>query len=298
MPLPNILRKASSYILGDCGQDNRRVIYQDGEALFCKNNVCVHPPTLMRQHADVVHHPGYMTVTCKLNKNSNLPTLHLSWIPNSTLRKHPTALENLSTRNAASHHHRDDDSTVLPHSQITAQARGADARRVLENENENENDAENDNGNGKLDMCLEAKEPVSCGDCERVCSGSGYDFPRRPGDESEKNADEKTENRSTPDSVESRKNEKNGGDSKERNFNESIDEESRLSFRDDVSVKSRSLSLTSTCSLSISVSADGRRKKKKIFKLYVTIRRVIVFFSPIINDTMTLFVQLRRCRRG
>lgn len=264
MPLPNILRKASSYILGDCGQDNRRVIYQDGEALFCKNNVCVHPPTLMRQHADVVHHPGYMTITCKLNKNSNLPTLHLSWIPNSTLRKHPTALENLSARNAAaSHHHRDDDPTVLPRSQISAQARGADARHVLENENENENenDAENDNGNGKLDVCLEAKEPVNCGDCERVCSGSGYDFPRRPGNESEKNIDERTENRSTPDSADSRKNERNG-DSKERNFNESdvrsVDEEARLSYRDDASVKSRSLSLTSTCSLSISISADGR----------------------------------------
>lgn len=258
MPLPNILRKASSYILGDCGQDNRRVIYQDGEALFCKNNVCVHPPTLMRQHADVVHHPGYMTVTCKLNKNSNLPTLHLSWIPNSTLRKHPTALENLSAKNAAAHHHQDDDPTV-PRSQIPGKARGADAGHVLENENENENDAENDNGNGKLDVCLEAKEPVSCGDCERVCSGSGYDFPHRRnlGDGFEKNAGERTENRETPDSAESRKNE----DSKERNLNESdvrsVDEEPRLSFRDDVSIKSRSLSLTSTCSLSISVSTDA-----------------------------------------
>lgn len=255
MPLPNILRKASSFILGDCGQDNRRVIYQDGEALFCKNNVCVHPPTLMRQNADVVHHPGYMTLTCKLNKNSNLPTLHLSWIPNSTLRKHPTALENLSARNAAAHHHRDDDPTV-PRSQIP-KARGE--KHVLENENEN--DAENDNGNGKLDVCLEAKEPVSCGDCERVCSGSGYDFPRRNiGNESEKNTGERTENRGTPDS-ESRKNEKND-DSKEGNFNESDirsgDEEPRLSFRDDISIKSRSLSLTSNCSLSISISTDGR----------------------------------------
>lgn len=95
MPLPNILRKASSYILGDGCQDSRRVMYQDGEALFCKNNVCVHPPTLMRQHCDIVHHPGYMTLTCKINKNSNIPTLHLSWIPNSTLRKYPTTLENI-----------------------------------------------------------------------------------------------------------------------------------------------------------------------------------------------------------
>lgn len=259
MPLPNILRKASSYILGDCGQDNRRVIYQDGEALFCKNNVCVHPPTLMRQHADVVHHPGYMTITCKLNKNSNLPTLHLSWIPNSTLRKHPTALENLSARNviaAVAAAAAANDPANPRSSQISARkSRGADGL-----ENENENDAEN--GNGKLDVCLEAKEPVNCGDCERVCSGSGYEFPRRrdPDDESEKNAGERIEN-PRPDSAESRKCEKNG-DSKERNFNESdarsVDEEPRLFYRDDVSVKSRSLSLTSTCSLSISISTDGR----------------------------------------
>ncbi|KYN28146.1 TBC1 domain family member 16 [Trachymyrmex cornetzi] len=142
MPLPNIWRKASNYILGECGQDNRRVIYQDGEALFCKNNVCVHPPTLMRQHADVVHHPGYMTITCKLNNNSNnllIPTLHLSWIPNSTLRKHPTALENLSSRNAAA---------TCPSSRIPVPGPGNSlnvsdvTRRELENENENEHEHE------------------------------------------------------------------------------------------------------------------------------------------------------------
>lgn len=272
MPLPNILRKASSYILGECGQDNRRVIYQDGEALFCKNNVCVHPPTLMRQHADVVHHPGYMTITCKLNKNSNLPTLHLSWIPNSTLRKHPTALENLSARNAVAH--RDDDPTS-PCSRIPERTRGdsldiSDVRHELENENENENenDTENDNGNGKLDVCLEAKEPVDYGDCERVCSGSGYDFRRRhPGviDRDDKNAktatktETETDTERRPNAADS-SDEKNR-DSKERNFNNeidarSIDEEPRFSFRDDTSVKSRSLSLTSTCSLSISVPTD------------------------------------------
>lgn len=256
MPLPNILRKASSYILGDCGQDNRRVIYQDGEALFCKNNVCVHPPTLMRQHADVVHHPGYMTITCKLNKNSNLPTLHLSWIPNSTLRKHPTTLENQSPRNTAATTHRD--SADSPRSRLPDRC---DPLNVLDARVENENENDNDNGNGKLDVCLEAKEPVTCGDCERVCSGSGCDFSR-PRDSSVindgENSTESTENQSY--SIESR-NEKNG-DSKDRSCNRdsdarSIDEEARFLFRDDVSIKSRSLSLTSTCSLSISVSTDG-----------------------------------------
>lgn len=275
MPLPNILRKASSYILGDCGQDNRRVIYQDGEALFCKNNVCVHPPTLMRQHADVVHHPGYMTITCKLNKNSNLPTLHLSWIPNSTLRKHPTALENLSARNTTSRRGEDFLTGTSPRSRLSEKASCDDSHNVTsdvrhelenENENENENDAENDNGNGKLDVCLEAKEPVNCGDCERVCSGSGYsygyDFLRRrdPGGSSDHGSGgESAETENRPDSTGSR-NEKND-DPKERNLNDgdarSIDEEPRFSFRDDGSIKSRSLSLTSSCSLSISMPTDG-----------------------------------------
>lgn len=262
MPLPNILRKASSYILGDCGQDNRRVIYQDGEALFCKNNVCVHPPTLMRQHADVVHHPGYMTITCKLNKNSNLPTLHLSWIPNSTLRKHPTTLENLSARHAASGHRNHDDDSGSPRSQqIAERTRASDARQ-------NENENENDNGNGKLDVCLEAKEPVNCGDCERVCSGSSYDehhLRRREQSASTAGDGEGNEaaetSRPDADSTVTR-NERNGDSKERRGANEnadakSIDEEPRAPFRDDASVKSRSLSLTSTCSLSISMSTDG-----------------------------------------
>jgi hypothetical protein len=273
MPLPNILRKASSYILGDCGQDNRRVIYQDGEALFCKNNVCVHPPTLMRQHADVVHHPGYMTITCKLNKNSNLPTLHLSWIPNSTLRKHPTALENLSAKNAMTR--RDDDSTTTsPRCRISETATCLDSLNITdvrhelenENENENENDAENDNGNGKLDVCLEAKEPVNCGDCERVCSGSGYsynyDFLRRRNPAGSNDHSESTEAENRSDSMGSR-NEKNE-DTKERNLNDgdvrSIDDEPRFAFYDDASIKSRSLSLTSSCSLSISMPTDGTQR--------------------------------------
>lgn len=288
MPLPNIWRRASTYILGECGQDNRRVVYQDGEALFCKNNVCVHPPTLMRQHADVVHHPGYMTITCKLTNDSNnlpIPTLHLSWIPNSTLRKHPTALENLSSRNAAAR--RDDaiDHPTYPSSRIPAPGNTrsdslnvSDARREIETENENENGTEIDNGNGRLDVCLEAKEPVNCGDCERVCSSSSYrssygnDFPphreRDPSVTLDRNDDANATAIETDNEIENRPNSSNEKNQdrlvKERDcFNEidarSIDEDPRFSYRDrdDVSVKSRSLSLTSTCSLSISVSTDA-----------------------------------------
>lgn len=286
MPLPNILRKASSYILGDCSQDNRRTMYQDGEALFCKNNVCVHPPTLTRQSSDVVHHPGYMAITCRLNKNSNVPTLHLSWIPNTTLRKHPTTLENLNAKKSDCTAHRDVD--VSSHqSQISEES--CDLKYEYENSSE------------KVDVCLEVKEPVNCGDCERVCSGG---FPRSSQQENDnakrddrqgtcndqivfksgtKEAVIRQTNHCQSDSSpaviheesdhsislnrlrsqsldlkhdESRhlKDQKtletHEGDGK------SIDEEPKSAFCDDISLKSRSMSLTSTCSLSVGASAD------------------------------------------
>lgn len=92
----------------------------------------------MRQHCDVVHHPGYLTITCRIDGE---PTLHLSWIPNSTLRKHPTTLENLPAKRALS--------TDCLHSKI----------------------AEEDTNSERLDVCIEVKEPVDCKDCERICSG-------------------------------------------------------------------------------------------------------------------------------
>ena len=58
MPIVNILKKASSLILGEekCDEkiDN---IYEDNEILFCKNNVCIHPPTVARQESDILHYP-------------------------------------------------------------------------------------------------------------------------------------------------------------------------------------------------------------------------------------------------
>ncbi|XP_034942229.1 TBC1 domain family member 16 [Chelonus insularis] len=145
MPLSILLKKASSYILGDSSSNSQNVIYQDGEALFCKNNVCVHPPSLFRQNCEIIHHPGYMTVICRLDKNTNVPSLHLSWIPNSTLCKHPTALENIILRKD------------VPVSE------GTSLNKI--------NDDESSINSEKIDVCLEVKEPLDCKDCERICSG-------------------------------------------------------------------------------------------------------------------------------
>lgn len=111
MPLPNILRKASNYILGG-GQEDKSPPFNEGEVVFCKNNVCVHPPTLLRQACDVVHHPGYLSVSCQLGGlQHKVKTLHLSWIPNSTLHKHPSAIQR--------HNFRDERSDSLSSSDVT-----------------------------------------------------------------------------------------------------------------------------------------------------------------------------------
>ncbi|XP_014367554.2 TBC1 domain family member 16 [Papilio machaon] len=98
MPLPDLIKRASSYFLGLDFEDNEEPPdYVDNEILFCKNNVCVHPPTIARHELDIVHHPGYLTVTTKVftdqHNNSKRPTLFLNWIPNSTLKKCPSAVE-------------------------------------------------------------------------------------------------------------------------------------------------------------------------------------------------------------
>lgn len=106
MPIVNILKRASNYILGsDELNDKGDIIYEDNEVLFCKNNVCVHPPAFARQESDILHYPGYLTVTTKTfidqYNNAKRPTLMLTWIPNATLRKCPSTVENgLSPSNA------------------------------------------------------------------------------------------------------------------------------------------------------------------------------------------------------
>lgn len=102
MPISSILRRATSYILGS-GEDGSGFDdfnYEDNEILFCKNNVCVHPPALIREESDVQHYSGYLTLCTKTfvdqHNLAKRPTLFLTWIPNSSLRKCPAALENSS----------------------------------------------------------------------------------------------------------------------------------------------------------------------------------------------------------
>ena len=68
MPITNILKKATSYILGNGETDTtiENFNYEDNEILFCKNNVCVHPPLMIRDpENDTCHFSGYLTLCTK-----------------------------------------------------------------------------------------------------------------------------------------------------------------------------------------------------------------------------------------
>lgn len=59
MAFSNIFKKASN-LLGIGGTDSLRPPPLDGEIIYCKNNVCVHPPASLLLEAE--HHPGYLTL--------------------------------------------------------------------------------------------------------------------------------------------------------------------------------------------------------------------------------------------
>lgn len=101
MPLGDFIRRASTYILGSEEEKTSLHHYEDNEILFCKNNVCVHPPAMVRRDTDFLHHPGYLTVTTKVfidqYTETKRPTLFLTWIPNSSLSKCSNTIQNSSS---------------------------------------------------------------------------------------------------------------------------------------------------------------------------------------------------------
>ncbi|KAK3598747.1 hypothetical protein CHS0354_028799 [Potamilus streckersoni] len=93
MAFSNIFKKATS-LLG-LGTNNLKPPPLEGEIIYCKNNVCVHPPAPLS--LDTEHHPGYLTLRSHTDTASG-PTLILTWIPNSTLKKNPKSIENSPNR--------------------------------------------------------------------------------------------------------------------------------------------------------------------------------------------------------
>ena len=57
MALSSLFRKASS-LLGIGSPEKPPPL--DGEIVYCKNNVCVHPPAVLS--TEVEHYPGYLNI--------------------------------------------------------------------------------------------------------------------------------------------------------------------------------------------------------------------------------------------
>ncbi|NXD68937.1 TBC16 protein, partial [Eolophus roseicapillus] len=88
MSLGRLLRRASSkasdlLTLTPGGGSNSPSIL-DGEIIYSKNNVCVHPPELLQGIGE--HHPGYLCLY--MEKDELLgTTLILAWVPNSRIQR-------------------------------------------------------------------------------------------------------------------------------------------------------------------------------------------------------------------
>ncbi|XP_052071008.1 TBC1 domain family member 16-like [Mytilus californianus] len=89
MAFSTIFKKATN-LLGIGGSDLKPPPL-DGEIIYCKNNVCVHPPAPLTMDSE--HHPGYLNIRSQMDKSKG-PTLILTWIPNSSLKKNPRSIEN------------------------------------------------------------------------------------------------------------------------------------------------------------------------------------------------------------
>ncbi|KAK0053142.1 TBC1 domain family member 16 [Biomphalaria pfeifferi] len=97
MAFSTIFKKASN-LLGLSGSESLRPPPLDGEIIYCKNNVCVHPPASLLLETE--HHPGYLTLRAQQSQGSR-PTLVLTWIPNTTLKKNPYSIESSPIRSGS-----------------------------------------------------------------------------------------------------------------------------------------------------------------------------------------------------
>ena len=88
MALSSLFKKASN-LLGLSSPEKPPPL--DGEIVYCKNNVCVHPPAVLS--SEVEHYPGYLNIRSQDDEVLG-HTLILTWIPNASLKHNPRSLEN------------------------------------------------------------------------------------------------------------------------------------------------------------------------------------------------------------
>ena len=72
--LGTIFKKATT-LLG-IGSDHLKPPPLDGEIIYCKNNVCVHPPATLAIQSEE-HHPGYLTL--RSQNDDDVSNIHSFW---------------------------------------------------------------------------------------------------------------------------------------------------------------------------------------------------------------------------
>ncbi|NXT15740.1 TBC16 protein, partial [Prunella fulvescens] len=82
MSLGRLLRRASSRACDLLSPSAGSVL--DGEIIFSKNNVCVHPPELLQGTGE--HHPGYLCLYVEKDELLG-STLMLAWVPNARIQR-------------------------------------------------------------------------------------------------------------------------------------------------------------------------------------------------------------------
>ncbi|NWY67373.1 TBC16 protein, partial [Erithacus rubecula] len=84
MSLGRLLRRASSKASDLLTLPAAAAPVLDGDIIYSKNNVCVHPPELLQGVGE--HHPGYL---CLYTEKDELlgSTLILAWVPNARIRR-------------------------------------------------------------------------------------------------------------------------------------------------------------------------------------------------------------------
>ncbi|VDP52916.1 unnamed protein product [Soboliphyme baturini] len=100
MALTVLLKKAgerANNVLANLGIVESKFPGKDGDMIYSKNNICVHPPS---SGGDMIQHvPGYLTIHCQQVQNAGI-TLTLQWLPNESLEKNPARINTMSPRSS------------------------------------------------------------------------------------------------------------------------------------------------------------------------------------------------------
>ncbi|XP_022093550.1 TBC1 domain family member 16-like [Acanthaster planci] len=160
-----LLKKFSDF-LGISDPEYIRAPPLDGEIIYCKNNVCVHPPSSLAKTAE--HYPGYLTLRSQGNGRV-ASSLILTWIPNSSLEKHQRMSPRTSPKQSPVKNEEEEEN-LKPHAAPTDAAAKGDAEASVSSEDDAPEAAHDGGGDAGRQNPVAISE--SCQDSEAEGDGS------------------------------------------------------------------------------------------------------------------------------